>query len=375
MRVGVFTDLRFTGSRTMTGVGKHIINMVRGLASAPGLSLSVIAAIDQLHTQGAVPPENAMAGLPARGLPLAWKQAETLWTVTGRPFADRWCGGVDWVYCPKNDIIPLKRTRLAVTIHGAHQLDPQMSQNQTVRARLNCWRQRARYGRIVENAEVVLTVSEFLRAQVVDWFKVQPDRVVVIGNGVEREFFEVQEKRPDDSSQGKRRPYILCVGGLNYLDGGDRILKVASLLSERLPDVEILIAGWQHEEQLRRAAASLSNIKVLGYVQSAALAGYMRDALALLLPTRYETFGIAAAEAMAVGAPVVTCRSTAVPEVVADAGIYVDPDQPEAVIEAILRLLSEPSLRNDLIARGRQRARAYTWSACVSRLQQILEKG
>jgi glycosyltransferase involved in cell wall biosynthesis len=114
---------------------------------------------------------------------------------------------------------------------------------------------------------------------------------------------------------------------------------------------------------------------LLGYVPSDRLALYMRDALALLFPTRYETFGIAAAEAMAAGTPVVTCRSTAVPEVVGDAAIYVDPDQPESIVEALMVLQSKPGLRDELIVSGRRRASAYTWPACVSRLQGALQEG
>ena len=134
------------------------------------------------------------------------------------------------------------------------------------------------------------------------------------------------------------------------------------------------MAGSDHTHELLARASGLSNLRLLGYLRSCQLAAYMRDALALLYPTRYETFGIAAAEAMAAGTPVVTCRSTAVPEVVGDAAIYVNPDRPEPMIEALTTLQSHPGLRDDLISRGRIRAKAYTWAACVARLQQALEK-
>jgi glycosyltransferase involved in cell wall biosynthesis len=98
----------------------------------------------------------------------------------------------------------------------------------------------------------------------------------------------------------------------------------------------------------------------------------MRDALALFFPTRYETFGIAAAEAMAAGTPIITCRSTAVPEVVGNAALYVNPDHAEEVVDVFLAIQGQPGLRSDLIARGHQRAKAYTWGACVDRLQQAL---
>jgi glycosyltransferase involved in cell wall biosynthesis len=374
LKINVFTDLRFTRSKTPTGVGKHILQMTRGLAADHSNEVCVLAARDQVGAEQRIPGQNELAGLPATILPLPWKAAEALWTVAGRPFADRWCDDIDWVYCPKNDFIPVRRTRVAVTIHGAAELDPAMPQSGTLGARLNRWRRRTAYRRMVEQGAVVLTVSEFLKGQVVDWFGADPERVVVVGNGVEAEFFHAAGQPIGMSGEPADRPFILCVGGLNYLDGGDRVLAAAHLLRRRLPDLRIIVAGCQHEQQMSRAVLELPNVTLLGYVTSDRLAPYMRDAVALLFPTRYETFGIAAAEAMAAGTPVVTCRSTAVPEVVGDAGIYVDPDHPEAIVEALMALQSQSGLRTELIACGRRRAQTYTWPACVARLQQSLER-
>ena len=369
MNICVFTDLRFTAYPKPTGVGKHIFQMVHGLSQIQGNSVSLLAARDQVRHPG------LLSFLPVRELPLPWKVAEAAWTVTGHPLADRWCGSPDWVYCPKNDYIPIRNVRVAVTIHGAHELDPKMPQSRTLPDRLNRLRRRTSYRRMLRQATLVLTVSEFLKEQMVRWFQVEPEKCCVVGNGVEPDFFQAAGREAGSSGEPAGRPFVLCVGGLNYLDGGDRMLRLASLLRTRAPDLRVLMAGSQHEEAMKRAAAELPNITLLGYVPAERLALYMRDSLALFFPTRYETFGIAAAEAMAAGTPVITCRCTAVPETVGDAGIYVEPDRPEATLEALNSLQSQPGLRSDLTARGRQRASAYTWAACVGRLQQALEKG
>jgi glycosyltransferase involved in cell wall biosynthesis len=375
MKITVFTDLRFTSHSKPTGVGKHIVQMAWGLAAERGNQVSVLAAHDQVDGERRIPSQNGLAGLPATVLPLPWKMAEALWTVTGLPYANRWCGNPDWVYCPKNDFIPIRKSKVAVTVHGAHELDPQMPQSRTLSARLNRLRRRTSYHRMLRQATLVLTVSEFLKEQMVRWFQVEPEKCCVVGNGVEPEFFRAAGLEAGSSGESAGRPFVLCVGGLNYLDGGDRMLRLASLLRTKAPDLRVLVAGSQHEEVMRRAAAELPNITLLGYVPAERLALYMRDSLALFFPTRYETFGIAAAEAMAAGTPVVTCRSTAVPEVVGDAAIYVEPDQPESTLEALAAIQSDSGLRADLIGRGRRRSQAYTWPACVARLQQALEQG
>jgi len=368
MNICVFTDLRFTSYPYPTGVGKHIAQMVQGLSRLGSNTLFLLAARDQMGTLG------SFSFLPVRTLPMPYKLADAVWTVAGHPAADRWCGGADWVYCPKNDFIPLRRCKLAVTIHGASELDPDMPKFPGLLARLGRLRSRTRYTRLLGQASVILTVSEFLKRQMVEWFGVDPGKVRVVGNGVEPEFFQAAEKTLGASGEEPVRPFILSVGGLNRLDGGDRVIRVARLLLQKMPDLRLLVAGRQHDENLRKATLELPNLTLLGYVRSARLAGYMRDALALFYPTRYETFGMAAAEAMAAGTPVVTCRSTAVPEIAGEAAIYVDPDRPEEVLEAIGALESRSGLRDDLICRGRQRAASYRWSACVSRLQQALEQ-
>lgn len=374
LKIKVFTDLRFTALAAPTGVTKHIHRMVRGLEAERSNRVSIVAARDQVDAQRRIPAANMLSGLPTTVVPWSWKPAEAMWTAFGRPFADDWCKDADWVYCPKNDFIPLRNARVAITVHGAAGLDPAMRRSAAPREIMNRWRSRTAYRRMLDQAAVVFAVSEFLKGQVVDWFGVKPERVCVVGNGVEEEYFRAADLPRGLSGEPDDRPFVLAVGGLNWLDGGDRMVPLARSLLRRLPDFRLLVAGRQHDARLARQATELPNVTLLGYQKSDRLAGYMRDAAALVFPTRYETFGIAAAEAMAVGTPVVTCGSTAVPEVVGDAGIYVNPDDPEAMVEALMELQQRAEYRRALVERGRRRSQAYTWAACVSRLQQALER-
>ena len=118
MNICVFTDFRFVTCPTITGVGKHIVQMVQGLRGKNGNSVSALATRDEAENLG------PFSGLSVRQVPFPWKLAEGVWTVTGLPYADRWCGNPDWVYCPKNEFIPIRKSKVAVTIHGAHELDP-----------------------------------------------------------------------------------------------------------------------------------------------------------------------------------------------------------------------------------------------------------
>ncbi|MFZ4397524.1 MAG: glycosyltransferase [Kiritimatiellia bacterium] len=413
MKIRLFTDLRFVTSATPTGVGKHIFHMARGLADSPCCQVSLLAASDQIANPG------VLSFLPAVRLPLPWKVSSALWTATSRPYADRWCGDADWVYCPKNDWISLRTKRLAVTIHGAHELDPAMPRSACPMQWLYRLRNRVQYRKMCCRANVIFTVSEFLKRQVCDWFSADPDKVVVIGNGVDPVYFAAgaaqapggtgsvasavngSEYAPSTvhrppstvhrppstvsapcplplppsafSLQPSAFPYLLAVGGLNFLDGGDRVIALGQVMKANGCGMRIKVAGCQHEPGWTQQAAETGVIDLLGYVPAEQLALLMRDALALYYPTRYETFGMAAAEAMAAGTPVITCHSTAVPEIVGDAGIYVDPDDAGQAMEAILAIQANSALRLTHVTRGRQRAAAHTWEACVERLVHALE--
>jgi glycosyltransferase involved in cell wall biosynthesis len=222
-------------------------------------------------------------------------------------------------------------------------------------------------------ADAILVVSEFLKSQAIEWFHADPRKITVVGNGIDPCFYE-EGKKPDIGLDSDS-PYVLCVGGLNFLDGGDRAVAVAGLLRKVNSKIRILVAGRQHDKEKVALAKALGNVELLGYVPSDRLAPLMRNAIALLYLTRYETFGMAAAEAMAAGCPVVTCRSTAVPEIVGNAGIYVNPDQPHEAVDVIMDLSCNASKRAEYITRGKQAASKYTWEACVTRLQHALSGG
>ena len=370
MKIRVFTDLRFTANPNPTGVGKHIFQMAQGLANNSSNQVSILAAKDQIAQAEVFSKQLALNQSPTQ-LPLPWKAADALWTLTGGKAVDAYCPETDWVYCPKNDFIPLRNTKSAITVHGAHELDPSMPLATDMAARLNRVRRRLSYQRIVERSTLVLTVSEFLKAQIIDWFGCDPKKIVVVGNGVEQDYFDAAEKPAGVSGYPTEKPYLVSIGGLNEIDGGDYVLNVAKQLKKVCPELIIRVAGNQHDPELLAIAEQLDNVELLGYVPKERLALLMRDALALLFLTRYETFGIAAIEAMAVGTSVITSGGTAVPETMGDAGLYVSLDAME-ITETISKLLNDSELYAMLQSKGFARAQNFTWGACVDRLQAAL---
>lgn len=358
--IAFFTDYRFVCLPTPTGVTKHAYFMAKGLVEDPNFHVSGLVAADQVGRQG------LLDFLPPQRMPLNWALARELWTWTGRPLADRWIEGADWVYCPKNDWIPVNKAKYAVTIHGAHELDPAFKPKaKGLRSCYASLRAQRQYLKICERADVILTVSEWLKNFVVEQFHADQRKIVVVGNGVDRVFYEVQETLSVS-------PYILCLGGLNYIDGGDRILALARLLAKEWWPGRIKVAGHLHDPDMLRESEGVGNIDLLGYVASGDLAPLMAAAAVFYYPTRYETFGMGAAEAMAAGTPVITCDCTAVPEIVGDCGIYVSPEKEGEVMDAILSLVNNNFMRQQLVDAAKERAKKFKWEDCINRLKLVL---
>jgi glycosyltransferase involved in cell wall biosynthesis len=100
----------------------------------------------------------------------------------------------------------------------------------------------------------------------------------------------------------------------------------------------------------------------------------MRQSVAVLVLSRYETFGIPALEAMAAGAPVIAAHHAGLPEVVADAGVIMDPSRISELADLIMHMDSSPDARAEATRLGQARAGQFTWQACADRLVAELKR-
>ncbi len=165
---------------------------------------------------------------------------------------------------------------------------------------------------------------------------------------------------------GLDRPYILFLGGISPLKNIGNLLRAFARLAPS-HDVDLVLAGfkrWSFERELAPIAelGLQDRVRHIGYIPDEELAPLYSAAECLALPSWYEGFGIPIVEAMSCGCPVVTSSGRhAAPEVAGGAAVLVDPADPAAIAAGLARVLDDPGLRVELVARGLVRARHFDW--------------
>ena len=351
-----------------TGVGRHINQILLGIAAREEVKLELFFSKQWLTSEGKLDPICPLYRLPMRTFPTLENATERAWKLLGLPYMDNYLpDDTDWLYAPMETYIPVLKCPVAVTIHDIQAFEPNLPWSRS-------WQQgffRYKWGRWVRrtlsDCRVVFTVSEFTKQRMINLLDADPQKIVVVGNGVEQSFFNIASANPCELERPVEAPYTLIIGGLRQKKGGDYVLAVAQALRQRQSNLHIVVAG-ESEAHYIKVVQDHANVILLGIVADEDLPRLLRGALSLLFLSLYEGFGIPALEAMAAGIPAVVSNQAALPEVVGEAGIVVEPDATYDIVDVLIDLDNHPRLREHYIQRGQKHASQYTWSRCVERL-------
>lgn len=225
-----------------------------------------------------------------------------------------------------------------------------------------------RTGELLRRATKVIAISSFVGRELQERFGLPPDRLAVIHPGVDHAVFVPPHPQEDHGEvRGRYRltpgPYLVTVGSINTRKNILTLLQAYATLRPRVP---LVIAGspdWGADAVLSYAAQAGFGeaVRFIGYVPRADLVALYQGALAFVFPSWYEGFGLPALEAMACGTPVVASTGGALPEVVGDSGLLVEPGDVEGWRDALARIIEDDRLRQALQAGGFARARQFTW--------------
>lgn len=236
--------------------------------------------------------------------------------------------------------------------------------------------------RAVKRARHIIADSNWTREDVIDQLGVPPERVTTVhlaANPVYRPITDQQEIRGAVMRYGLPSDFIIFVGTLEPRKNVPTLLKALRQLRNRGFDIHLAIVGrkgWLYEEVF----STLTDLSLADYVHflenvsNEDLARLYNAARCLALPSHYEGFGLPPLEAMACGTPVVVSDRASLPEVVGEAGLLVAPDAPEALSEALGRVIDDSELRSSLRQRGLVRAGEFSWARAAHQTMEIYEQ-
>jgi glycosyltransferase involved in cell wall biosynthesis len=284
--------------------------------------------------------------------------------------------GVRLVHEPHYVLPPLVRCRSVVTIHDCiHLMFPEYLPNKLahVYAKGSMWT-------ASRKADRILTVSEASKRDILRFFKVRPEKVVVVYNAIDERFLAPPDETRMDLVRQRYQldhPFVLYVGNIKPHKNIERLIAAfGRARSQCHDDLKLIIIGDEISKYpaLRQSVHKHKldkHVRFLGFQPMETLAAFYRLARAFVFPSLYEGFGLPPLEAMACGAPVVTSNVSSLPEVAGGAALLVDPYNEEAIADGMVRAVTDESLRAELIQKGIDRARSFSWPQSVKKIHEI----
>jgi glycosyltransferase involved in cell wall biosynthesis len=347
------------------GVKNYLYYWIRSLEAIAGRdvirtfpSLSPLAPLS--HEQSVSGPWTTYAGLASLALA----------NYTPLPVPDWQARGSDIFHATHLLRHPPRRFRLTATIYDMTcWLMPELHPAANRRA------DRA-FADTMRRADALIAISESTRSDAVRLLDLPPEKIEVIHPGVPPAFYQVDPRQVDGVRERYQltRPFILYVGTIEPRKNITTLLDAYAALAPSLREqFDLVLAGpvgWAPPETVAR----LTEARYLGYIPETDLAPLTAAAAVFAYPSLYEGFGFPVAQAMAVGVPVVTSNISSLPEVAGDSALLIDPRSTAELRDALARLLLSPTLRAELVQRGRCRGQLFTWQSCAEKSLRFFDR-
>lgn len=239
--------------------------------------------------------------------------------------------------------------------------------------------------RTAKKAARIATVSEYSRQDLLDIYKLPPEKVVVTYNGVES-IFTPQPSVPNEAEEIRRRfgvsrDYLLAVGSLQPRKNMVRLIRAYARLRSEREDftAQMVVVGrklWLASEifdEVKRQRWA-DDVILTGYVADEDLPPLYRAARAFVYPSLFEGFGLPPLEAMACGTPVVTSDVSSLPEVTGDAALLIDPTDEQALANALIEIVNNERLRAELREKGIAQAKKFAWRDAAEKTLRLYQE-
>lgn len=363
----------------LTGIGRYALSLARGLRRHPGVGTACYYAHGRwISDPAALLNPRRPLNILRRHVPLRPIARRIFHGVNSAIAKTRLQGFRDWVFHAPSFLAPDFTAHVVCTVHDlSHLRMPECHPRDRVEHLLR------ELPRTLERAAHVIAVSSYVRDELIAEFGLAPDRVSAVHHGVDRSFHPREAASVDavlDRFGLQRGRYVLAVATLEPRKNLERLLeahgRLPAALRRAYPLVLVGGRGWQNEALMRKIEHVRSEGEVCwpGYVAETDLFFLYAGAAGFAYPSLYEGFGLPVLEAMASGVPVLTSDRTALPEIAGGAALLVDPESVADIARGLERLLGDGAWRERAATLGTERARAFTWEACIDNTVEIYRK-
>jgi glycosyltransferase involved in cell wall biosynthesis len=278
----------------------------------------------------------------------------------------------DLLHCTSNTAPVVSTVPLMITLHDIIYLEKLM-----LFGKAGSWYQKLGnvYRRwvvppVVRKSRMVITVSDFERDRISRFFRMEPDRLKTVYNGVSQHFKPISD--PAELTRIKDK-YKLPDRFFFFLGNTDPkkntrgvIQSFAWFRTSSGEDYKLVMPDYP-EDALTALVRDLGcpeireHIHLTGYIVNTDLPGIINLSKLFLYPSLRESFGIPILEGMACGIPVITSNTSSMPEIAGDAALLIDPHQPQQITDAIRQLLASKEMYEDLSRKGLKRSSLFSW--------------
>ena len=230
----------------------------------------------------------------------------------------------------------------------------------------------------VRRAAHIIATSKHTRDDLVQYLGIPEEKITVIYNGSDCRVF----KPLNGEGELLDGRFILYVGSERPRKNLGRLFEAFAELRPEFDSLKLVKVGpvgrsrSYRQDTLRKlnCLAIMDDVVFVDYVPENDLAGYYKSAELLAYPSLYEGFGLPPLEAMCSGCPVVTSNTSSLPEVVGEAGIMVSPTDTGGWVEAMRRVLTDNQLRNEMVAKGLEQSKKFSWDRTAQQTLEVYHK-
>lgn len=269
---------------------------------------------------------------------------------------------LDLVHFPHFNIPILYGCRFVVTIHDLIHQHFQIRRTSTlspVTFRIKTYGYKLVFKKAVSRSVKILTPTKFVKEQLIDEWKVNPDKIVVTPEAVEEEIIKLSQKKMKSLIKGD---YLFYIGNVHPHKNIKKLIEAFKIIRQKRPGLKLVLSGKENHFWRRlKDEHHEDGVVYTGYVSDEQMVGLYKYAQAFVMPSLEEGFGIPVLEAMACNCPVVASDIGVIREVGGKAVAYFDPKDEKDMAEKIKKVISSKTIGNKLISLGKDRYQDFSW--------------